>query len=393
MGRNISISPTYKATSLEERLKPLLLYKEEYEKQQDAFDKLLEDTAILENIKNSEVDADLYRDYSTWRETLNSAASDLSTTGILNLQELRDIRRQYLHKFKPMEDVYKHRSKLIAEQAANASPDVLYSKTFSDTALSDMTLDDTYTSIKLSDIQKKAYDDAVGRYMESGLPEDYAEDIDKLFEELNTQGFSDADQGAIRNNLLLGYNKAAAAISEYDQKKRLTEAQIAKTLADSNIKPGSGGSKGTTKDGKVTYEDPITGKKHTLYMKDNVLYTDNTYKTKYVNGTITNEEKIKYNGMVGVSYEDNSTFGVRSVSRPADATKVSSLNSYDDYTRFMTGVGTAEQREALSKIIEDKKINPRILYAAGVVMNIYTTPSGNIIVEVNKKPAAAPPGQ
>jgi hypothetical protein len=52
----LQVTPQYKATTFDERIKPLALYKQEYDRQQETYDKLLEDTLMLENLKGSDVD-------------------------------------------------------------------------------------------------------------------------------------------------------------------------------------------------------------------------------------------------------------------------------------------------------------------------------------------------
>lgn len=390
MAKYLKITPSYKATSFEDRIKPLALYKEEYENQQEAFDKLLEDTAVLENLKNSEADADVYREYSTWRDSLNKAADDLSSTGVLNMQGIHNIRREYLNKLKPMEDKYKFRATQIAKQASESSPDVLFSKTFADIPVKDVALDDAYSSIKLSEVQKRAYDDAISKYTEDGLPDDAGSDIERLYGELDIEGFSNEDKQTIKNNLVVGYNKAAAAIAEYKQKQRLADAQIAKTNHDAR-KPYTSSKSTGTKPEKVSHVDKITGKKYTLYKKDGKLYKDQTYKDEFKEGEVTEEESIKYNGMAGISYLINSLGSIKEAPLSTSAVKEASLDSYSDYAEFMKGKGTPAQRSALNKIITDKKIDPRVLYAAGVRIIVHND-GGAPVIEIKKKAATPPPG-
>lgn len=386
----LQVTPQYKATTFDERIKPLVLYKQEYDRQQDAYDKLLEDTLMLENLKGSDIDADLYRQYSQWRGELNNAADILSSTGRLDMQSVRDLRRQYLNEFKPMEDKYKHRNTLIATQAAKASPNTIYDRDFSRIAVSDISLDDTVRSLDLAAIEKQAYDDATSRYLDTGLPEDTDPDIERLLEGTDLSGYSEDAKGKVTDSIRKGYYKASNAIDEYKISQEAKDIQL--QLSKKNLtRPYSdnGGGRGTSN--KETIVDSVTGRKVTVYMKGNELYTDKTYTTKYIPGesTLTNEDKDKYAGLLGTyeyfDFDKSFTAGAG-----ASGSKTS-MNSITDYQNFIRGGGSEKAREALTKFINEKKIDPYVMYATGVVFNMYEN-DGQYYIEVGKKPATAPPG-
>lgn len=382
----LQVTPQYKATTFDERIKPLALYKQEYDRQQEAYDKLLEDTLMLENLKGSDVDADLYRQYSQWRGELNSAADALSNTGMLDMQSARDLRRRYLNEFKPMEDKYKHRNTLIAQQAAKNSPNTIYDRDFSKIAVSDISLDDTVRSLDLATIEKQAYDDATSRYIDSGMPEDIEADTERLMAGLDTEGYSPEDVNRVKESIVKGYTKASNAIDEYKINKEAKNIQM-----QLNRKALNKPSPDNNKSSKYTIKDNVTGRNITVYKKGDKYYTDSTYSTEYVPGesTLTNDDRDKYAGLSG-TYEYNDFKESFKAGASAAGSKTS-MNSITDYQNFIRGKGSEKAREALTKFINEKKIDPYVMYATGVVFNIYEN-DGQYYIEIGKKPATAPPG-
>ena len=69
MARFLTIDSQFNPISFEEMIKPALLYKEEYEKQQDAIDTLAANN-ILDQLKNSDVDSKIYNEYHNYKSML-----------------------------------------------------------------------------------------------------------------------------------------------------------------------------------------------------------------------------------------------------------------------------------------------------------------------------------
>lgn len=225
MPRFLKATPKYTATSFEDRMKHLLLYKEEYEKQQDIRDKMLEDTLVLEQLKNSDVDADLYRNYSDWRAKLNESSSNLTDNGQLDMQGILSLRRDYLNNFKPKEDLLKLRNTLVQKQAAEYTPDTIYDRDFSKVSLDDMTMDANYRSLKLSDIEKRAFDELSNKYMVNGLPTNSDSDIEGILSNIDTEGFSESQIDSIRQSINRGYTRATTAVNEYNRQQNAYRRQ------------------------------------------------------------------------------------------------------------------------------------------------------------------------
>lgn len=383
----LQVTPQYKAMSLDDRMRHVALYKPEYEKQQDAYDKLLEDTLILENLKGSDIDADLYRQYSQWRGELVGAADALSSTGMLDMQSARDLRRRYLNEFKPMEDRYKHRNTLIATQAAKDSPNTIYDRDFSKVAVRDISLDDTVRFLDLAAIEKQAYDDATSRYIDSGMPEDIEADTERLMTGLDTEGYLPEDVERVRDSIIKGYTKASNAIDEYTAAQEAKDIQMQlNRKALNNPKPANpnGGSN------KYTIKDSVTGRNITVYKKGDKYYTDSAFSTEYVPGesTITDADRDKYGGLAG-TYSYDPIRGYTSGGTPTGTQ--TSLNSIEDYQTFIRGAGSEGARNALTAFISDKKIDPYVMYATKMIFTVYDD-GGSYYIKISNKPATKPAG-
>jgi hypothetical protein len=388
MSRYLQVTPKMEGVTFDQMIKPFLLYKDEYDRQQDTYDKLLEDTLVLEGLKDSTVDSELYGKYSEWRTALNNAADTLSNTGKLDMQTARDLRRKYINDFKPMEDRYKHRNTLIASQAAKASPTVIYDRDFSSMPVSDISLDDSVRFLDLTAIEKQAYDDATSRYIDDGMPEDLASDVNRIMSGIDTEGYSEDAVNRVRDSITKGLSKASNAIDEYKVTQEAKDLQL-KLSKKSLDKPYNTDS--STKTPSQTITDEVTNRKIKVYPKGGKVYIDQAHTKEYVPGesTITNIDRDKYAGLSG-TYEYSDYHESFKAGAGASGSKTS-MNSITDYQNFIRGGGSEKAREALAKFISEKKIDPYVMYASGVVFNMYEN-DGQYYIEVGKKPATAPPG-
>lgn len=382
----MQVTPQYKAMSLEDRMKHVALYKPEYEKQQDLYDKILEDTMVLEGLKGSDIDADLYNRYSSWRSKVEDAAERLSSTGRLDMQAIRDYRRQYLTDLKPMEEKYKHRNTLIAQQAAKASPNTIYDKDYSKISVEDISLDDTIRSMDLAAIEKQTYEDIASKYIESGIPEDISGDIERIMSSIDTSGYTKADIERIKDSVSNGFLKASNAIDEYAMNKESKELQIA--LQRKSLRTPSGGGNGGGGSKSDTIVDSKTHRKIKVYYKNGKLYTDKLYTNEYKPGesTITDEDRDTYASLRGTyKYDVTEEKYTAGASASGNAT---SLNSREDYQEFMRNNGSEKAREAVRNFINEKKIDPYVMYATGEAFTIYDNGDQGVIIKISKKPDA-----
>lgn len=353
----LQVTPQYEATTFEERVKPLVLYKQEYDKQQEVYDKLLEDTLMLENLKGSDVDADLYRQYSQWRGELNSAADTLSNTGMLDMQSARDLRRQYLNEFKPMEDRYKHRTNLIFKQASEASPDVLYKRDFSLVPVSDISLDDAVEKISLKDISKTYTDRWSGLFSAEGIPSETSAKenaIESAMAEIDLSGYSPDQVEEVRRTLSESYTKSVEAANQYNMQVEQAEA----TLANTRRRPTRDGNNPTLKAYKWTH--PTTGVPYKVKMDSAGNYYDaDGRKISYSND-------IELVNKIVNSYSDYITDPTKSARYQFNNDKVFYANadgvqSAASIPGSATPVGTVSSLRELDNIGEDINTVEKIL--------------------------------
>lgn len=386
----MQVTPQYKAMSLEDRMKHVALYKPEYEKQQDLYDKILEDTMVLEGLKGSDIDADLYNRYSSWRSKVEDAAERLSSTGRLDMQAIRDYRRQYLTDLKPMEDKYKHRNALIAQQAAKANPNTIYDKDYSKISVQDISLDDTIRSMDLSAIEKQTYEDITSKYIESGIPEDISGDIERIMSNIDTSGYSKADIERIKDSVSNGFLKASNAIDEYAMNKESRELQMA--LQRKSLRTPSGGGRGGGGSNSDTIVDSETNRKIKVYYKNGKIYTDKFYTNEYVPGesTITDIDRDNYSSLRGTyRYDINDEKYVSGATASGNGILLGSKEAYQDFVRTS---GSEKAREAVNNFINEKNIDPYVMLASGQAFTIYDNGDQGVIIKIGNKPANAPAG-
>lgn len=221
----LQVTPQYKAMSLDERLRHVALYRPEYEKQQEQYNKLLEDGVVLDQLKNSEVDSDLYREYSNWREGVNNQLDSLLNTGVLDSNAVMQLRRDYLNNFRPKEDLVRLRNALVQRQASEYSPYTLFDKDFSKVSINDMTPDANYRTYRLDDIEKNAFSKLSERYIQTGVPSDPQNDVEELLSEIDTDGLSADQIESIRGSISSGYMKAQRTVDEYNLQQERARKQ------------------------------------------------------------------------------------------------------------------------------------------------------------------------
>lgn len=392
MSKYLEATPKYTGVTLEQRLKPLVLYKDEYDKQQDAYDKLLEDTLVLENIKDSEVDADLYRNYSDWREKLNTSADSLASTGILDMQSLRDLRREYINTYKPMEDKYKHRANLIFKQASEAGPDVIYKRDFSRVPLEEIELSDAIESQNLSEIYTSYTKRWSADFFASGVPEgNDAEEItvDNAIEEMGLSGYSDTDIERIRETLHDAYNAGITGATNLELDRSINEERLKEARNPSSTDL-------TSSPTTSTYTDSATGESYTVIKKNGKYYAPDgvteipeidlrSYYSKYFTDPVVNA-KYSFEGTKTVRYNplDESVTSVPSA--VGDTKTVATINKWYGNNNSCTSTSPAYVTiadAAAKKLGFDLKG----LFAHGYTVTVKETGTGKTtayFIEINK---------
>lgn len=377
MGKNISISPTYKATSFEERIKPVLLYKEEYNKIQDAYDKILEDTLMLENLKGSEVDSELYGKYSDWRGRVNSAADNLSSSGYLDMQSVRDLRREYINDLKPMEDRYKHKTNLVYKQASEYSPGTIYKRDFSNIAVSDINLDDAIESINLNTDITKPYTDRWSKeFFSSGLPE--GDDpktvaVNNAINELNLEGYNEDAISQVRSALESAYDSAVKTSEQLKREESIHIEQVNAAKGKNKPKPST-----ESKEETVSWQNTGTGETYKVKKKNGKYYDSDGNEiseldiprkySKYLTDPV---ESAKYAVLEnkGAAITNGTTSNFTTV--PNDATKDATINKYYGSNNSLEKASP----EIVNTIIQAAShlgVKVEGLFAHGYTIEVYT---------------------
>ena len=233
MARYLTINSKFNPITFEERIKPLLLYKEEYEKQEEALNKMLEDSQSLASLANSPQDSAIYRQYQDYQSSLNGLVDNLTNNGKLDSRAALQLRRQYLQNLKPYESKLARRNELIREQAKNYTPDTIYDKDYSSISLNDIDDSSTYRTYKLGDISTKAAKELYSKYTTTGTVGSELDEVNEILSGIDTEGLSEDNLTAIRNAIKVGrgtanmtYNEYLDAQTDKELKRKYTEAQI-----------------------------------------------------------------------------------------------------------------------------------------------------------------------
>lgn len=364
--------------SLDDLIKGQLIYKDARDTEVNRAEEFLEKTDLLEGLKNSEIDSDLYRNYKNWRGELEGQIDSLLNDGRIDFATMGNIRRKYLTDFKPKEDLVKLRNTFIQQQASNNSPNIIYDKDYSKVSIDDMSINDKVRSLDLSAIEKYAYEDAVSKYMESGIPIDVSEDKNKILSSIDTSGYSEGDVNKVKNSINNGFEKADKAISEYNTQKESRDLQMSLQRRQLN-KPDD------TKVITETIKDPVTHREIKVYIKGEKVYTDKALTKEYKEGesTITDVDRDAYAALRGVyTYVPHEEKFMSGQSEPSGG---NTLDSIEKYREFLAN-GSEKDREVLRSFIKEKGIDPYVMYAAGTVFIIYHDTEGDVYIKVDKKP-------
>lgn len=300
MARFLTIDSQFNPISFEEMIKPALLYKEEYEKQQDAIDTLAVNN-ILDQLKNSDVDAKVYNEYNNYKSMLGDAAMNLSTTGKLDMNAMRNLRRMYQQKLAPYEARLKKRNELIAEQAKNYSPTTMYSTDYSNVSLDDINEDSSYKTYKLDDISKAAYNTLASEYQVNGKFGSDDEDLSKAMSSIDIDGLDDEHVERVRKAAAIGVNLARKGYMDYLQevdlqniKKLQAQAQYLRAMRRGSGGSGSSGDSGSSGSSVKPYISDGKGgfKENQNYIPKNpyLFNTDTARSIKTVSGPFGNIE-------------------------------------------------------------------------------------------------------
>ena len=141
--------------SFADRIAPMRLYKEEYDKQQAAYEKLLEETNDLGVLKDVAMDANSYKTYEDFTNEIASVADEMRTKGLSQdvRNKLLDLKRRQSTEISPLLDKQKKRADLIAEQRKyrETHQNSIFDTDYDEVALEDITGDSTFRPYDLDD--------------------------------------------------------------------------------------------------------------------------------------------------------------------------------------------------------------------------------------------------
>lgn len=254
MARYLTINSQFNPISFDERIKPLVMYKTEYEKQQAELDNLTESTQSLADLSNSRLDSEAYRKYADYKNALSNAMDNLINNGKLDYRAIAQLRRNYQQNLAPLEKKLSRRNELVREQAKNYTPTTMYDIDFSNVGLDSIDDSSSYRTYKLDDIAKTAASTLLSKYTSGESIGSEEDEVNSIIKDIDTSNLNNAQIGKIKSYIKQGRGAAKQAYDEYivkqDYQKVQTQYQAAlakKALHDAN----GGGGDNPKKTGKV----------------------------------------------------------------------------------------------------------------------------------------------
>ena len=145
----------FKPFSFEEMLKPVMIYKEAYDKANAELNALYEDAAT-KGFNFASQDTAEKAQYDAMMNRLKSASDALSSGDKNAFKTIRDINKEYRQTMIPIQQQIAKRAELAAEQRnkQGSNPNLRFSKDFSKASLSDITASSSYETYNLKDIRE-----------------------------------------------------------------------------------------------------------------------------------------------------------------------------------------------------------------------------------------------
>ena len=215
MARYLTINSKFNPITFEERMKPLLLYKEEYENQEKSLNKILEESQSLADLKNYPQDSDVYRQYQEYQNSMNGVIDNLTNNGTLDSKAALQLRRYYLQNLKPYESKLARRSELIRKQAENYTPDTMYDIDFSTVGINDINEASSFRTYKLNDIAKTAASRTLSKYNSGETVGSDSDEIESILKDIDTTNLSNNQVNQIKSYIKQGIGSAKQAYNEY----------------------------------------------------------------------------------------------------------------------------------------------------------------------------------
>jgi len=250
--------------SFADRIAPMRLYKEEYDKQQAAYEKLLEETNDLSVLKDVAMDANSYSTYENFTNDIASVADEMRTKGLSQdvRNKLLDLKRRQSTEISPLLDKQKKRAELIAEQRKyrETHQNALFDTDYDEVSLDNITGDSTFRPYDLDDDLDKTAKMIYSNIMSNNGVD--STDYDKVRSQLGYDNLSPKKQAVIDNMIGLARTTAASTYQIYKDKEAMDRYRYSnrRTSGTSSGTVSSGGA------GSVTsIEQVLSGKKSGKY--------------------------------------------------------------------------------------------------------------------------------
>ena len=290
--------------SFSDRIAPMKIYKEEYDKQQAAYEKMLEETDDLGVLKDIAMDSDSYGVYKSFQDELTSIADEMSTNGLSNdiRNRLLQLKRRQTSEINPLLEKQKTRAGLVAEQRKylQTHPEAFFDNDYSITPLSQISESSTYRPYDISDIRKN-----ITSSIYNGLISNNGTDVinyNEIRKNYNYDNLNDNQKAAIDNTINIAKRDAASAYNQYNEQIRLKELQYTHSRNNSDTsrvnrassswytmpdgisvkieRDSSGSERIKSKDGNIREINPVYTKDMTAEEK-NKAYSNAVYKAYY----------------------------------------------------------------------------------------------------------------
>lgn len=250
MARYLTINSKFNPITFEERIKPLLLYKEEYENQEESLNKVLEESQSLADLKNYPQDSDVYRQYQEYQNNINGVIDNLTNNGTLDSKAALQLRRYYLQNLKPYESKLARRNELIRKQAENYTPDTMYDIDFSTVGINDINEASSFRTYKLNDIAKTAASRTLSKYNSGETVGSDNEETESILKDIDTTNLSNNQVNQIKSYIKQGIGSAKQAYNEYlvQQDYKIAQAEHLRRPATTRT---------TTSNSTKTYETRV----------------------------------------------------------------------------------------------------------------------------------------
>lgn len=234
-----SISSVYEPVTFQEMITPNLIAKEELEKKNEGYLKLLEDMKSIEDLRDSQIDKEDYDRYMEFKGRINDmvnriADNDVSKDVIRNLSKYK---AEYQNEFAGLVDKIKRRGELVKEQRVfnMQHPDSFFDTDYSNVAARNVGENSSYN---VYDMTSAASDVAGMVYsaLSSGkgsVDESVVDSIiDAVKNKYDFDNLSESNQRKVISAISKGLTAGQTTYTEAAQKNALNSAKLQKLQAD-----------------------------------------------------------------------------------------------------------------------------------------------------------------